>query len=107
MSFVLMGDSGEKDPKIYTETAQRYPDRILATYIHQVNITAKRIAQIDTLAEAAAAGSDLILVEDSLAMARHAVARGWIQPSGSSDHCRSPGWGCARKPCGSPSPGAS
>lgn len=36
LNFVLIGDSGEHDPAIYTEIAERFPDRILAIYLRSV-----------------------------------------------------------------------
>ncbi|WP_029035086.1 App1 family protein [Salinimicrobium terrae] len=37
LNFILIGDSGEHDPAIYTEIAAQYPDRILAIYLRSVN----------------------------------------------------------------------
>ena len=37
LKFILIGDSGEHDPAIYTEMAAQYPDRILAIYLRSVN----------------------------------------------------------------------
>lgn len=34
--FILMGDSGEQDPEIYTAIARRFPDQIIGVYIHDV-----------------------------------------------------------------------
>ncbi|MDR2925783.1 MAG: DUF2183 domain-containing protein [Azoarcus sp.] len=34
--FILIGDSGEKDPEIYADIARAYPDRILAIHIRDV-----------------------------------------------------------------------
>lgn len=36
LNFILIGDSGEHDPAIYTEIAAQYPDRILAIYLRSV-----------------------------------------------------------------------
>lgn len=36
LNFILIGDSGEHDPAIYTEIAAQYPDRILAIYLRTV-----------------------------------------------------------------------
>lgn len=36
LPFVLLGDSGERDPEIYLETAARYPGRIRAIYIRDL-----------------------------------------------------------------------
>lgn len=37
--FLLVGDSGEKDPEVYGEIARRYPSQVKAIYIH--NVTAE------------------------------------------------------------------
>lgn len=36
LNFILIGDSGEHDPAIYTEIAAQFPDRILAIYLRSV-----------------------------------------------------------------------
>lgn len=36
LKFILIGDSGEHDPRIYTDIAVQYPDRILAIYLRSV-----------------------------------------------------------------------
>ena len=36
LKFILIGDSGEKDPIYYKEIAIKYPGRILAIYLHAV-----------------------------------------------------------------------
>jgi phosphatidate phosphatase APP1 len=35
-TFILVGDSGEKDPEIYGEIARRYHKQVLQTYIRNV-----------------------------------------------------------------------
>ena len=82
LPFLLIGDSGQKDPEIYREIVQLYPNRILAIYIRSITRSAERIAAIQTLAEqVAAAGSALVLADDTLAAARHAAEHGWIAPA--------------------------
>ncbi len=34
--FILVGDSGERDPEIYGEIARRFPGRVMAVYIRNV-----------------------------------------------------------------------
>jgi phosphatidate phosphatase APP1 len=34
--FVLIGDSGEKDPEIYSDVARRFPDRVIAIFIRNL-----------------------------------------------------------------------
>ncbi len=36
--FVLVGDSGEKDPEVYGEIARKYPERIGAIFIRDVSV---------------------------------------------------------------------
>ena len=38
LPFVLIGDSGEKDPEIYADIVRAYPDRVLAVYIREVRL---------------------------------------------------------------------
>lgn len=78
---ILIGDSGQEDPEIYHEVARQYPDRILAVYIRNVSRDPERPEAIQGLAkEILAAGSTLILADDTLVMAEHAAAQGWIDP---------------------------
>ncbi len=80
LPFILIGDSGEADPEIYQEIVSRYPGRVLAVYIRDVGHNGGRRASIQRLAkQVEAAGSGLILADDSLTMARHAAEHGWIQ----------------------------
>ena len=43
LPFVLIGDSGEKDPEIYRHVIEKYPNRIRAVYIRNVNPHPERI----------------------------------------------------------------
>ena len=80
LPFLLVGDSGQEDPEIYSDLVRRYPGRILAVYIRNVVRHPERIAAIQTLAaEVTSAGSALVLADDTLAAARHAAEKGWIR----------------------------
>ena len=80
LKFILIGDSGEHDPEIYSDIVRHFPERILAVYIRSVN--PKRIAEIEKLAtEVAKTGCQLVLAEDCEPAAAHAAADGWIQAS--------------------------
>jgi phosphatidate phosphatase APP1 len=35
--FVLVGDSGEKDPEVYSKLAARFPERVVAILIREVS----------------------------------------------------------------------
>ena len=79
LPFILIGDSGESDPEIYHQLVEEHPGRILAIYIRNVSRTPERSEAIQALAERVVeAGSALVLADDSLGMARHAVNHGWI-----------------------------
>jgi phosphatidate phosphatase APP1 len=79
LPFILIGDSGEADPEIYDQMVDEYGERILAVYIRNVSRELERPEAIRALADdIVEAGSELVLADDSLSMARHAVKRGWI-----------------------------
>ncbi|HEX6645021.1 MAG TPA: phosphatase domain-containing protein [Gemmatimonadales bacterium] len=81
LPFILIGDSGQQDPEIYREMAARHPGRVPAIYIRDVTANPIRSAQVRELAsEIAGLGSRMLLVEDTLAAARHAAEHGWIAP---------------------------
>ncbi|HEU0052385.1 MAG TPA: phosphatase domain-containing protein, partial [Longimicrobium sp.] len=82
LPFILIGDSGQEDPEIYAEVVAENPDRIRAVYIRNVTPRPERLEAIRALAgEVEAAGSALLLCDDTLGAARHAAANGWIAES--------------------------
>jgi len=50
LKFILIGDSGEHDPRIYTDIAAQYPDRILVIYLRSVNHR-KRMARVQSIVD--------------------------------------------------------
>jgi phosphatidate phosphatase APP1 len=79
LKFVLIGDSGEKDPEIYRQVIREYPGRILAVYIRRIEVLG-RDEQVMALArEAEADGVPLRLVPDTEAAALHAAELGLIK----------------------------
>jgi phosphatidate phosphatase APP1 len=79
LPFLLVGDSGQEDPEIYTDLVREIPGRIKAVYIRNVTPQAERTERIQALArEVADAGSTLVLADDTLTAARHAALHGWI-----------------------------
>ena len=77
LPFVLLGDSGERDPEIYLETAARYPGRIRAIYIRDLggkNRKEPAGGRAQTLGERAKSyGTEMLWIEhanDALAHAR-------------------------------------
>jgi phosphatidate phosphatase APP1 len=80
LPFILIGDSGQRDPEIYAQVVREHPGRILAIYIRDVTKAGRRRA-IDALAsEVAANGTTLLLAADTHAMAKHAAEHGFIPP---------------------------
>jgi phosphatidate phosphatase APP1 len=80
LPFILIGDSGQEDPEIYADLVAAHPDRILAAYIRNVEPLPERMAAIERLTEqVVAAGSTLVLADDTLTVASHAAAHGWIR----------------------------
>lgn len=77
LSFILIGDSGQKDPQIYLEVVKTHPGRILAVYIRDVS----GADLSDLIAEFLIQGVELILVKDTTEAAAHALSKGWILPS--------------------------
>jgi len=79
LPFILLGDSGQTDPEIYTEVVLHYPGRIRAVYIRDVSRNAQRTAAVAQLARTVmAAGSTMMLAADSLTIAQHLAAQGLI-----------------------------
>ena len=79
LPFILIGDSGQEDPEIYYKMVQQYPGRIPAVYIRNVSQNLPRADDIRKLAEEVVkAGSTLILADNTLPMAEHALEKGWI-----------------------------
>jgi phosphatidate phosphatase APP1 len=86
LPFILIGDSGQEDPEIYADVVAANPDRILAVYIRSVESHPERAEAIGRLTEGvAAAGSTLVLADDTLTIASHASAHGWIRPDALPD----------------------
>lgn len=79
LPFILIGDSGQEDPEIYSQIVENYPQQILAVYIRDVSRDQKRDEQIERLGGLIqVAGSHLVLAEDTLPIAEDAHNQGWI-----------------------------
>ncbi|MFC0267538.1 App1 family protein [Kushneria aurantia] len=80
LPFVLIGDSGQHDPEIYTAIVREHPDRIRTVYIRDVSDDPDRRAAIERLAAEIDrdTGCSLVLASDSLTMAEHAHREGYI-----------------------------
>nr|WP_246351064.1 App1 family protein [Deinobacterium chartae] len=80
LPFVLIGDSGERDPEIYLEAVRKHPGRFRAVYIRDVvgGVRAEVVRKI--AAEVEAMGVPMLLVSDTVEAARHAESLGLILP---------------------------
>jgi phosphatidate phosphatase APP1 len=77
LPFVLIGDSGERDPDIYVETAARHPGRVRAIYIREVGSSPARRRQLAALTdEAQRLGCDLLCLGHADEALLHARAHG-------------------------------
>lgn len=85
LPFILIGDSGQHDPEIYRKVLEEVPSRIKAIYIRDVTGEA-RDSEVRKLAEEAKQhGGELLLVQNSLEAAEHAVKNGFISAAALSD----------------------
>jgi len=79
MKFVLIGDSGQRDPEIYQQVVDSDHARILAIYIRDVTLDARDAAVVkigETLTER---GVTMILAPDTAAAVDHATKKGLIR----------------------------
>ncbi|MGM0983643.1 MAG: App1 family protein [Pseudomonadota bacterium] len=80
---ILIGDSGQHDPEVYTRIVEEHPGRIEAIYIRRVDDKPDRERAIQALRDQIRhTRCELILAADSLLMAEHAHARGYISVHG-------------------------
>jgi len=80
LPFILIGDSGQEDAEHYRTTVREFPGRIRCVYIRNVPSRAQRAVELSRIAEdVRAAGSELVVVDDTVTAARHAASRGWIR----------------------------
>ncbi|WP_036678821.1 App1 family protein [Daejeonella oryzae] len=72
LNFVLIGDSGQEDPKIYREVVKKYPGRILAIYIRDVQLAEREKIAMDISSELKD-HVEMIIVDDTIQAAEHAA----------------------------------
>lgn len=77
LRFVLIGDSGERDPDIYLATAARYPGRVAAIYIRNLGESRSNQARAARACEQAAQlGTEMLWVAHANDALAHARSRG-------------------------------
>lgn len=80
LPFVLLGDSGQQDAGIYREVVRRYPGRIRAIYIRDVQVPARALLVGPLAEELLRDGVPMLLVPDYATAAAHAAGIGLITP---------------------------
>lgn len=85
LPFILIGDSGQKDPEIYLEVISKNPGRILAVYIRDVTLDS-RDTEIHLISDRARGlGVEMVVVADTFMAAQHAAEKGFITPEKLAD----------------------
>ena len=80
LPFILIGDSGQRDPELYAQVVAEYGSRIRAVYIRNASPRAARSAELEHIGHAVRAqGTEFLAIDDTVVAARHAASRGWIQ----------------------------
>jgi phosphatidate phosphatase APP1 len=79
MKFILIGDSGQRDPDVYSEIVKQYPGRVLAIYIRDVGVTGNNV-MVKTISQRIhdEFAVEMVLVKDTEAAAKHAIEKGFI-----------------------------
>ena len=78
LPFVLIGDSGQQDPEIYTQVVRENPGRIKAIYIRDVTPETRDTSVRELIQTAETFHVPMLLVEDTVAAAEHAASLGLI-----------------------------
>ena len=79
LPFVLLGDSGQEDARIYREVVRRHPGRIRAIYIRDVQVPARAALVGPVIEELTAAGVPMLLATDYAMAAAHAAELGLVE----------------------------
>ncbi len=78
LNFVLIGDSGQEDPKIYHEIVTKFPGRILAIYIRDVQLSDREKIALTLSRQLVTARVEMVIVDNTVEAAEHAAKIGLI-----------------------------
>ena len=78
LPFVLLGDSGQEDARIYREVVRRHPGRIRAIYIRDVQVPERALLVGPIVEELRIEQVPMLLVPDYATAAAHAAGLGLI-----------------------------
>lgn len=79
--FILIGDSGQEDPAIYSKLAFEFPGRIEGIYIRRIRSKSFSEKNENLDARLAKVNTSYIEVKDTQQAARHALNKGFIDES--------------------------
>ncbi len=78
MKFVLVGDSGQKDPELYAEIIKKYPERVLAVYIREIKKDEAREKKLKEAVETSETLINIAFVKSAAEALAHARKKGVI-----------------------------
>jgi phosphatidate phosphatase APP1 len=78
LNFVLIGDSGQEDPKIYQEVVSKFPGRVLSIYIRDVQLADREKIAMEISKELVTDKVDMVIVDNTVEAAEHAAKIGLI-----------------------------
>jgi phosphatidate phosphatase APP1 len=78
LKFVLIGDSGQRDPEVYREVVKEYPGRVLAVYIRDVSVEERDRIVVEIGEGLRSSNVDLVLTEETSRAVDHAKGLGLI-----------------------------
>ena len=77
LKFILLGDSGERDPEIYADVVRDFPGRILAAYIREVRLDPGD-GRVEKVSDTWSSAVPFVLAADSDVVRRHAEGIGLL-----------------------------
>jgi phosphatidate phosphatase APP1 len=80
LKFILIGDSGQRDPEIYFDIVDKNPGRILSVYIRDVTREHRDVVVQSVGGEMMKRKVEMLAVKDTMAAAVHASTNGYINP---------------------------
>ncbi len=81
LPFVLIGDSGQRDPEIYEAVVEKYPGRIRAIYIRDVTLDHRDVIVTAVASKLQTRGVPMVFGEKTDSMAEHAATLGLVRPA--------------------------
>ncbi|MCC9603152.1 DUF2183 domain-containing protein [Stieleria sp. JC731] len=81
LPFLLFGDSGQEDARLYANAAKEFPDRISGIFIRDIDpgFASNHDEKVDQyVRQAAEVGVPMYLIDDSVQAAKIAIEHGWL-----------------------------